>query len=112
MTTPVVPVCRLSTPANFTIYQFQNLAEIPPELEWFANLIMPPRGGSASMTSGTLRSSQICASGERFETSPAPMSLRSTAAYLPGTGQRYHRPETHNPLLNLCVLVQAVRRMA
>jgi integrase/recombinase XerD len=38
MTTAPVPVPRLTSPATLTTHQFQDLAAIPPELEWFANL--------------------------------------------------------------------------
>jgi len=37
MTTPV-PVSQLTPHASLTTDQFQTLSEIPPELEWFANL--------------------------------------------------------------------------
>jgi integrase/recombinase XerD len=38
MTTAPVPVPRATSPASLTDDQFQTLASIPPELEWFANL--------------------------------------------------------------------------
>jgi integrase/recombinase XerD len=38
MTTAPVPVHPVAPPAILTTDQFQTLAEIPPELEWFANL--------------------------------------------------------------------------
>jgi len=38
MTTALVPVPLVTSPAALTTDQFQTLAEIPPELEWFANL--------------------------------------------------------------------------
>ena len=41
MATVPVPVTLLSSPASLTTDQFQTLAEIPPELEWFANLTNP-----------------------------------------------------------------------
>jgi integrase/recombinase XerD len=40
MTTIPVPV-QVITPAALTATQFQTLADIPPELEWFANLTNP-----------------------------------------------------------------------
>ena len=38
MTTVPVPVTRATSPASLTTDQFQTIAAIPPELEWFANL--------------------------------------------------------------------------
>ena len=38
MTTVPVPVPPVPSPATLTTDQFQTLFEIPPELEWFANL--------------------------------------------------------------------------
>jgi integrase/recombinase XerD len=35
---PLVPVSRVTTPASLSATQFQDLTDIPPELEWFANL--------------------------------------------------------------------------
>jgi integrase/recombinase XerD len=41
MTTVPVPVTQATPPLTLTATQFQGLAEIPPELEWFANLTNP-----------------------------------------------------------------------
>jgi integrase/recombinase XerD len=38
MTTAPVPVHPVTSPAALSTAQFQTLAEVPPELEWFANL--------------------------------------------------------------------------
>jgi integrase/recombinase XerD len=41
MTNAVVPVPQVTPPITLTTSQFQTLAAIPPELEWFANLPNP-----------------------------------------------------------------------
>jgi integrase/recombinase XerD len=38
MTTAPVSVPHLTSPVTLTTHQFQDLAAMPPELEWFANL--------------------------------------------------------------------------
>ena len=38
MTTVPFPVHPIASPGTLTTDQFQSLAAIPPELEWFANL--------------------------------------------------------------------------
>jgi integrase/recombinase XerD len=41
MATAPVPVSQVASPVALTASQFQGLADIPPELEWFANLPNP-----------------------------------------------------------------------
>jgi site-specific recombinase XerD len=41
MTTATVPVPQITPPVSLATAQFHTLADIPPELEWFANLPNP-----------------------------------------------------------------------
>jgi len=41
MTTVPVPISQLTPPVTLTTAQFHTLADMPPELEWFANLPNP-----------------------------------------------------------------------